>query len=81
MGSAAGVFMLLGAYTIWKIVQMNTFGANSSNPAISQNRPQTDQVPAAFQARPNVPITPNTAPPGPARGGVPLQPEGAAGGP
>jgi hypothetical protein len=81
MGSAAGVFMLLGAYTIWKIVQMNTFNANSATPAISQNRPQTDQVPSAFQARPNVPITPTYNPTGPARGGVPVVPEGAAGGP
>jgi hypothetical protein len=80
MGSAAGVFMLLASYTIWKIVQMNTFGANSNNPAISQNRPQTDQVPGAFQARPNVPITP-TFTPTVARSGVPVQPEGAATGP
>ena len=81
MGSAAGVFMLLGAYTIWKIVQMNTFNANSSPAAISQNRPTTDQVPTAFAARPNVPVTPTTALAGPARGGVPVQPEGAAGDP
>jgi len=79
MGSAAGVFMLLGAYTIWKIVQMNTFNANSTNPAISQNRPNTDQVPSAFQARPNVPVVPAGGVGGPNRSGVPVQPLGAAG--
>ncbi|MBU6451396.1 MAG: hypothetical protein KGS72_06440 [Cyanobacteria bacterium REEB67] len=80
MGSAAGLLMLLAAYTIWKIVQMNTFGANSNNPAISQNRTNTAQVPGAFSARPNVPVTPSYAQvPGPARDGVPVQPLGAAG--
>jgi hypothetical protein len=79
MGSAAGLLMLLASYTIWKIVQMNTFGANSNNPAISQNRQNTLAVPGAFSARPNVPITPTQALPGPARDGVPVQPLGAAG--
>ncbi|MBS1990357.1 MAG: hypothetical protein JSS83_07555 [Cyanobacteria bacterium SZAS LIN-3] len=80
MGSAAGLLMLLAAYTIWKIVQMNTFGANSNNPAISQNRTNTAQIPSAFAPRPNVPVTPNQAQVGGApREGVPVQPLGNAG--
>jgi len=80
MGSAAGLLMLLAAYTVWKIVQMNTFGANSNNPAISQNRTNTAQVPGAFMARPNVPVTPNQGQIGGApRDGVPVQPLGNAG--
>jgi len=82
IGSAAGVLMLLGAYTVWKIVQMNTFNANSATPAVNQNQPNTDQVPSAFQTRPNVPVAQTAMPGGfAARGGVPVQPEGAAGQP
>jgi hypothetical protein len=80
LGSAAGLMMLLAAYTIWKIVQMNTFNGNTNNPAINANRTNDAQVQDAFASRPNVPVNPNgTANAGAARSGVPVQPLGNAG--
>jgi len=76
IGSAAGLILLLMGYTIWKIVQMNTFNRNSDRPAISQNRPNDAQVSDAY-------INPSTVPPAPGGGrqapdrfGVPLEPLG-----
>lgn len=73
VGSIAGFMLLLMGYTIWKIVQMNTFNAMSDRPAIVQNRPndaQTNQINA-----PNVPpANPGVGGGGPNRSGVPVLP-------
>ncbi len=76
VGSVAGLMLLLMGYTIWKIVQMNTFNRNSDTPAISQMRPNDAQVSDAY-------INPSTVPPAPDGGrqtpdrfGVPLEPLG-----
>jgi hypothetical protein len=81
LGTAAGLMMLLAAYTIWKIVQMNTFGANPNNPAINRARSNDAQVQDAFLSRPNTPTNPNDPVDGgaTARPGVPVQPLGNAG--
>lgn len=76
IGTAAGFMLLLMGYTIWKIVQMNTFNAMSNTPAISQNRPQTAQVNDAFIGAPGLPANPGGG--GGGRSGVPVQPLGNA---
>lgn len=78
ISAAAGLMMLLCAYTIWKIVQMNTFKANSANPAISQNRPSEAQVSDAYINPPSLPRTPNGGRQQPQRFGIPLVPLGGA---
>lgn len=56
---AFGLMMLLSAYTIWKIVQMNTFNANSDTPA--QIRHGSDlPVQDAFMHRPDTPVVPGS---------------------
>ncbi len=79
-GAAAGLMMLLCGYTIWKIVQMNTFGANSDNPGNTPNvqRPTQAQVQDAFMARPNTPVNPGAGRANPQRGGIPVVPLGNA---
>lgn len=79
-GAAAGLMMLLCGYTIWKIVQMNTFNANSDTPAVNQNRPIDAQVPDAFMFRPNTPTNPGGGGAN-GRSGVPVQPLGNANNP
>lgn len=73
VGAVAGFMLLLMGYTIWKIVQMNTFNAMSDRPAIAQNRPneaQTNQINA-----PDVPAAnPGAAGGRPNRSGVPVLP-------
>ncbi|HEY9678116.1 MAG TPA: hypothetical protein V6C76_08900 [Drouetiella sp.] len=81
LGTAAGLMLLLMGYTIWKIVQMNTFKAMSNNPAISQNRPQTAQVNDANMTAPDLPIQPGTGVGGTGRSGIPVQPLGNANNP
>lgn len=71
-GAAAGMMLLLSAYTIWKIVQMNTFNANSDTPAQIVQRPATSQVQDAFMSRPNTPANPGGG--GGGRSGVPVEP-------
>jgi hypothetical protein len=63
--------LLFCGYTIWKIVQMNTFNANSpDNAQINQAQPQGQVVqPQA----PNLPVTPN-APGGVGRSPMPVAP-------
>lgn len=78
IGAAAGLIMLLCAYTIWKIVQMNTFGANSATPAESNSRPYTAQASEAYVLPPDLPATPTAAPSTPHRPGIPLVPLGAS---
>ncbi|HMP51793.1 MAG TPA: hypothetical protein PKD05_09585 [Candidatus Melainabacteria bacterium] len=73
VGAAAGLLMLLSAYTIWKIVQMNTFNANSDTPATINTGATTAQVQDAFMARPSVPATPGGAT-STGRSGFPVQP-------
>ncbi|MBP9091136.1 hypothetical protein KBI23_08910 [bacterium] len=80
IGAASGLLFLMAAYTIWKIVTMNTFHGNSPDTARAQNRPTQGLVQDAFMTRPNLPATPgggvNSGAP---RGGVPVQPLGTAG--
>ena len=79
IGTAAGFMLLMMGYTIWKIVQMNTFKAMSNVPAISQNRPQTAQVNDANIGAPGLPVNPGGA--GAGRSGIPVQPLGNANNP
>lgn len=44
IGTAAGLMLLLTGYTIWKIIQMNTFKATGNQASVSQNRPITAKV-------------------------------------
>lgn len=76
IGSVAGLMLLLMGYTIWKIVQMNTFNRNADTPAISQNRPTDAQVSDAYINPSTVPPAPGGGRPGPDRFGVPLEPLG-----
>lgn len=55
IGAAGGLMLLLCGYTIWKIVQMNTFNANSNNPAVINQR---QQAPAMPWGKPNTPVVP-----------------------
>ncbi len=80
-GAAAGLMMLLCGYTIWKIVQMNTFDANSADNATPTNRTQTAQVQDAFMTRPNVPGIPGGGGGAPPRSGIPVIPFGNSGNP
>ncbi len=80
IGAASGLMFLLSAYTIWKIVTMNTFSGNSPDTARSANRPTQGLVQDAFMTRPNLPVTPGGgANSGTNRGGVPVQPLGNSG--
>jgi len=80
IGAAAGLMLLLSAYTIWKVVQMNTFNANSDTPAQNNTKAGGGQVQDAFMFRPGTPGTPggNTST---GRSGVPVQPLGNANNP
>jgi len=75
---AAGLMMLLSAYTIWKIVQMNTFRANSNDPPQVRQGATDAQVQDAFMFRPDVPATPNGNTTTGNRQGVPVVPLGNA---
>jgi hypothetical protein len=80
IGAASGLLFLMAAYTIYKIVTMNTFGGNSRDTARAENRPQSGLVQDAFMTRPQVPATPaGGSNSGTNRGGVPVQPLGNAG--
>ncbi len=72
-GAAAGMMLLLSAYTIWKIVQMNTYNANSDTPAQNVSRPSTAQVQDAFMSRANTPDAPGASGSN-GRSGVPVEP-------
>jgi hypothetical protein len=73
VGAASGLMLLLCAYTIWKIVQMNTFNDNTSGPAQIQQDSNQGIVNDGNLTAPNVPITP-TAPNTPQRPGIPVIP-------
>jgi hypothetical protein len=75
IGTAAGLMLLLCGYTIWKIVQMETFNAMSNTPAINQNRPTQATVNAGNLAPSTVPGTPAAGNAGrPARTAMPVAP-------
>lgn len=82
VGTAMGLMMLLSAFTIWKIVQMNTMNVAANmqiNPAppatntqvTSQNRPFDNEMQPS--AAPGLPGLPNAAQ-FPQRDGLPVQP-------
>ncbi|MBX9940309.1 MAG: hypothetical protein K2Y32_13700 [Candidatus Obscuribacterales bacterium] len=74
LGAASGLFLLLAAYTIWKIVQMNTFNGNSDRAAQIQAKAGGALVQDAFLTRPNMPATPAVGATSIGRSGVPVQP-------
>jgi len=79
ISAASGLMMLLCAYTIWKIVQMNTFKDNSNTPAQNNSKAGGDTVSNAYLNPPNTPVTPTgQGRQTPQRSGVPLQPDGAS---
>ncbi|SRR5579875_638387 len=78
ISAAAGLMTLLAAYTIWKIVQMNTFHANSATPGQVISKAGGGQVSDAYLNPPNLPITPNGGRQQPQRSGIPLVPFGDA---
>lgn len=76
IGTVAGLMLLLMGYTIWKIVQMNTFKANSNNPA--QNRHKQGGGGGPLQ-QPNLYGPGGAGAGGQGRSGIPVQPFGNAG--
>ncbi len=78
IGAAAGLMLLLSGYTIWKIVQMNTYDGNSDNPAENKKKAGGGEVPAAFMFRPPGNAGGATSQ---GRSGVPVQPLGNANNP
>lgn len=77
IGTAAGLMLLLMGYTIWKVVQMNTFNAMSDLPAINQNRATDAQVTEPMQS-PSTPTSPGGGRGFPQRPGIPVLPLGNA---
>jgi hypothetical protein len=72
IGAASGLMMLLSAYTVWKIVSMNTMGANSNDaPVISQQSGQGTATNLPQASVPIIPTIPNTAT---QRSGIPVVP-------
>lgn len=68
MGAASGLLMLLAAYTIWKVVQMNTFNANSTGWESHYRDGTPQNLPGPGGAQPNngpftPPANPNGGPP------------------
>lgn len=83
VGSASGLMALLMAYTLWKIVHMNTHHTNSTdnfNSATNFNRPETAIVNDANITPVNLPLTPPTLPTN-GRSGIPVQPLSGSTGP
>src|SRR5690606_25257569 len=78
IGAAAGLMLLLSAYTIWKIVQMNTYNANSDDPAQNKQKAGGGDVQDAFMFRPGGGGGGQTAV---GRSGLPVQPLGNANNP
>ncbi|HEY9787794.1 MAG TPA: hypothetical protein V6D17_20575 [Candidatus Obscuribacterales bacterium] len=78
IGTAAGLMLLLMGYTIWKVVQMNTFNAMSDLPAVNRSRPNDAQVSDAYLQGSTVPGTPGPQNGGFQRSGIPVVPLGNA---
>ena len=77
IGTAAGLMLLLMGYTIWKIVQMNTFNANTNLPPVFGVKPNAAQVnDANMQQNAGTPGVPGGA--GGGRSGIPVVPFGNA---
>jgi hypothetical protein len=77
IGTAAGLMVLLSAFTIWKIVRMNTFNDNTTDDqqALIQNEHFPTINPVTPSAAVSLPTTSPTVPTGTAtRGGLPVQP-------
>jgi hypothetical protein len=70
LGTAMGLMMLLSAFTIWKIVQMNTYNGNTNAPATVVYGQDNEVQPTAVPDLPGVPTTPQFS----ARDGLPVQP-------
>lgn len=79
LGAASGLFMLLAAYTIWKVVQMNTFNANSDHAAQIKAKADAAPVSDAFMSYPQMPATPGVPSTSSGRSGVPVAPLNNAG--
>lgn len=78
IGAASGLILLLMAYTIWKLVQMNTFNPIASFTSMNNSRPYQALVPTTSLGGAGTPVVP-TAPAGLVpRSGVPLQPLGGS---
>jgi hypothetical protein len=78
LGTAAGLICLLAAFTIYKIVLMNSY---NGQPVDGPNPPPSDIVnhqplinPVAPNSPPSLPPVPNNAGGRPARGGLPVAP-------
>ncbi len=78
IGTAFGLMLLLSAYTIWKIVEMNTYNAIPSNfiNDVNSSRPNAGDASQAYMQPPGLPPV---APPGipqfpPGRSGTPVDP-------
>jgi hypothetical protein len=80
IGAASGLILLLMGYTIWKVVQMNTFKANS-NQYMKANRPETAEISDGYVDPSSVPQVPTGSRPQPQRSGVPVEPLYGAGRP
>ncbi len=78
ISAAAGLMMLLCGYTIWKIVQMNTFKYNSNTPAVAADKAGGDTVSDAYINPTNLPGIPQAGRTSPARFGIPLVPLGGS---
>ncbi len=78
VGAAAGLLVLLAAYTIWKIVIVNSFAFRGMpNPRLDTalfNRPQTAPVNDANVQAPNTPVQPAPAQNPLVRSGIPVVP-------
>ncbi len=78
IGTAAGLLLLISAYTIWKIVNVNAFAFRGMpNPRLDTdlfNRPQVAPVSDTELTTPAVPRVPVTVPAAPNRSGIPVRP-------
>lgn len=77
-GAAGGLLVLLSAYTIWKIVIVNSFALRGMpNPRLDTalfNRPQTAPVSDTNMAAPGLPVRPVPAINPLVRSGIPVVP-------
>ncbi len=71
IASASGLMLLLMGYTIWKIVQMNTFKDNTNDPPVISQK--SNQGQATTLPTMNLPVVPNV-PNGVARSPLPVAP-------
>jgi hypothetical protein len=72
--SAAGLMLLLMGYTIWKIVQMETFNFNSNDPPVIAQKSGQGAVSTAYLKKPNTPVVPTAPNNTIQRSGLPVTP-------